>query len=141
MRTRDREIKIRTEQKVNTIPIVSSDSIQKSIKSYIFSYLIYVQSLHDSNSSLSINATNVDKEIATMQNNNLILEGNSKVEGIQEGFLKQYQDCFADSLPSELPPARGQNDRRIDLIPGSVPPNGPPYRVSRAQQEEIMTQV
>ena len=56
-------------------------------------------------------------------------------------FLKQYQDCFSDSLPDELPPVRGVDNHRIDLVPGSAPTNRPPYRVSRAQQEEIMSQV
>ena len=78
-------------------------------------YLICVQSLQDPNSSLSINVSNVDNEVSVIENNNLHLEGNSKVEGTQEEFLKQYQDCFADSLPSELPPARGPDDHRIDF--------------------------
>ncbi|MCO5554765.1 hypothetical protein L7F22_008299 [Adiantum nelumboides] len=34
----------------------------------------------------------------------------------------------ADSLPDELPPARPE-DHTIDLIPGSTPPNQPPYRL------------
>src|SRR5271168_382171 len=46
-----------------------------------------------------------------------------------------------DSIPGELPPSRGEDDHRIDLIPGISPPNKPPYRVSPAQQEEIMAQV
>ena len=45
-------------------------------------------------------------------------------------FLKQYHDCFSDSLPDELPPVRGVDDHRIDLVPGSAPTNKPPYRVS-----------
>ncbi|MCO5612108.1 hypothetical protein L7F22_066370 [Adiantum nelumboides] len=44
------------------------------------------------------------------------------------------------SLPDRLPPERPE-DHRIDLIPGSSPPNQPPYRVSLSQQEEIMKQV
>ncbi len=44
-------------------------------------------------------------------------------------------------MPSELPPSRGEDDHAIDLAPGSSPPNKPPYRVSWAQQEEIMRQV
>ncbi|MCO5559736.1 hypothetical protein L7F22_013338 [Adiantum nelumboides] len=32
-------------------------------------------------------------------------------------------------------------DHAIDLVPGSSPPNRPPYRVSAAQQKEIMSQV
>ena len=53
-------------------------------------------------------------------------------------FLKQFEDCFIES--GELPPTRPE-DHRIDLIPGSSPPNLSPYRVSLAQQEEIMKQV
>ncbi|MCO5566899.1 hypothetical protein L7F22_020582 [Adiantum nelumboides] len=44
-------------------------------------------------------------------------------------------------LRGELPPKRGDDDHKIELIPGSSPPNKPPYRVSQAQQEEIMSQV
>ncbi|MCO5563014.1 hypothetical protein L7F22_016650 [Adiantum nelumboides] len=40
-----------------------------------------------------------------------------------------------------MPPKRGDDDHRIDLIPGSSPPNKPSYRVSQAQQEEIMARV
>ena len=50
-------------------------------------------------------------------------------------------DCFTDSIPRELSPSRGEDDHKIELIPGSSPPNKPPYRVSLAQQEEIMTQI
>ena len=55
--------------------------------------------------------------------------------------MKQYQDCFVDSLPLELPPTQGPDDHRIVLTPSSAPTNRLPYRVSHAQQEEIMTQV
>ena len=55
-------------------------------------------------------------------------------------LLSAFDDCFADELPSELPPARPE-DHTIMLIPGSSPPNQPPYRVSLMQQEEIMKQV
>ncbi|MCO5585859.1 hypothetical protein L7F22_039792 [Adiantum nelumboides] len=43
-------------------------------------------------------------------------------------------------IPGQLPPERPA-DHSIDLIPGSAAPNKPLYRVSAAQQEEIMTQV
>ena len=56
-------------------------------------------------------------------------------------FLKGYKDCFSTELPDELPPMCGDDDHRIDLIPRSSPPNRAPYRVSYAQQEEILTQV
>ncbi|MCO5548880.1 hypothetical protein L7F22_002342 [Adiantum nelumboides] len=56
-------------------------------------------------------------------------------------ILNQFQDVFIDDIPGELPPKRGDDDHMIELIPGSSPPNKPPYRVSQAQQEEIMRQV
>ncbi|MCO5587284.1 hypothetical protein L7F22_041231 [Adiantum nelumboides] len=56
-------------------------------------------------------------------------------------FLNQFQDVFIDDIPGELPPKRGDDDHMIELIPGSSSPNKPPYRVSQAQQEEIMRQV
>ncbi|MCO5610493.1 hypothetical protein L7F22_064732 [Adiantum nelumboides] len=66
--------------------------------------------------------------------------------GLQEDlelsrFLNQFQDVFIDDIPGELPPKQGDDDHAIELILGSSPPNKPPYRVSQAQQEEIMRQV
>ncbi|MCO5590414.1 hypothetical protein L7F22_044383 [Adiantum nelumboides] len=66
--------------------------------------------------------------------------------GLQEDlelskFLNQFQDVFIDDIPGELPPKRGDDDHAIELILGSSPPNKLPYRVSQAQQEEIMRQV
>ncbi|MCO5551683.1 hypothetical protein L7F22_005187 [Adiantum nelumboides] len=66
--------------------------------------------------------------------------------GLQENlefsrFRNQFQDVFIDDIPGELPPKRGDDDHAIELILGSSPPNKPPYRVSQAQQEEIMRQV
>ncbi|MCO5603700.1 hypothetical protein L7F22_057851 [Adiantum nelumboides] len=46
-----------------------------------------------------------------------------------------------DDIPGELPPKRGDDDHMIELIQGRSPPNKPPYRVSQAQQEDIMRQV
>ncbi|MCO5554388.1 hypothetical protein L7F22_007918 [Adiantum nelumboides] len=56
-------------------------------------------------------------------------------------FVKDSLDVFIDDIPGELPPKQGDDDHVIELIPGSSPPNKPSYRVSRAQQEEIMRQV
>ena len=56
-------------------------------------------------------------------------------------FLNEFQDVFTSDIPREIPPKRGEDDHSIELIPGSSPPNRRPYRVSQAQQEEIMRQV
>ncbi|MCO5594918.1 hypothetical protein L7F22_048953 [Adiantum nelumboides] len=54
--------------------------------------------------------------------------------------LSYAWDVFIDDISGELPP-RGDDDHAIELLPGSSSPNKPPYRVSQAQQEEIMRQV
>ncbi|MCO5564612.1 hypothetical protein L7F22_018277 [Adiantum nelumboides] len=68
-------------------------------------------------------------------------ENGMQVDLELSNFLNQFQDVFIDDIPGELPPKRGDDDHMIELIPGSSPPNTPPYRVSQAQQEEIMRQV
>ena len=140
--TRDREIKIRTEAKAQTIPIVSSNSIQKLMKSSLFAYMIVVQSSQSFNSSLSqeMQSNNVNGFNSSLHDDTHTRFKDTHVEEVTS-YLKQYQDCFSDELPNELPPVRGEDDHMIDLIPGTAPPNRPPYRVSRAQQEEIMSQV
>ena len=65
----------------------------------------------------------------------------SKEESSLKLFLDEYDDCFIDSIPGELPPSRGEDDHKIELIIGSSSPNKPPYRISLAQQEDIMAQV
>ena len=41
-------------------------------------------------------------------------------------FLHTYDSCFKDEIPNELPPIRGDDDHRIELIQGSSPPNRAP---------------
>ena len=118
----DQEVKLRVDEKGHTIPLVSHVSIHKAIKFAAFAYMVYVKdtSLNSSSSNLS----------------NL-----SQGEINQKVFLDEYASCFTDSIPGELPPSRGVDDHRIDLIPGTTLPNKPPYRISLPQQEEIIAQV
>ncbi|MCO5611602.1 hypothetical protein L7F22_065856 [Adiantum nelumboides] len=67
--------------------------------------------------------------------------GSLKVDNDLHSFLNEHAELFIDDISSELPPKRRDVDHRIDLIPGSSPSNKPPYQVSQAQQEEIMSQV
>ncbi|MCO5553550.1 hypothetical protein L7F22_007072 [Adiantum nelumboides] len=62
------------------------------------------------------------------------------VKALAKHFTARLLVFDSGSLPSTLPPVRPE-DHTIDLIPGSTRPNRPPYRVSRAQNEEIMNQV
>ncbi|MCO5583681.1 hypothetical protein L7F22_037594 [Adiantum nelumboides] len=107
----------------NTIPLVHTYAFDKSLKSSISMYIIFVKdSLSD------VNKTQVN-------------ESGSQEDLELSKFLNQFQDVFIDDIPRELPPKRGDNDHAIELILGRSPPNKPPYRVSQAQQEEIMRQV
>ncbi|MCO5571109.1 hypothetical protein L7F22_024841 [Adiantum nelumboides] len=61
-------------------------------------------------------------------------------KAVLDSFNKTLTLEIREDLPGQLPPERPE-DHNIDLIPGSAAPNKPPYRVSAAQQEEIMMQV
>ena len=95
----------------------------KIIKSSIFCYMIFVkESLKDACASSCV-------------------EVETKEDKASLDFLSEFQDLFTDDIPSELPPTRGIYDHTIELLPGSSPPNKPPYRVLPTQQEEIMRHV
>ncbi|MCO5605966.1 hypothetical protein L7F22_060152 [Adiantum nelumboides] len=120
---REKNMYIDAQESGNTIPLVHTHAFDKSIKSSISVYMIFVKdSLSD------VNKTQVN-------------ESGSKEDLELSKFLNQFQDVFIDDIPGELPPKRGDDDHAIELIPGSSLPNKPPYRVSQAQQEEIMRQV
>ncbi|MCO5568483.1 hypothetical protein L7F22_022182 [Adiantum nelumboides] len=120
---REKNMYIDAQESGNTIPLVHTHAFDKSIKSSISVYMIFVKdSLSD------VNKTQVN-------------ESGSKEDLELSKFLNQFQDVFIDDIPGELPPKQGDDDHAIELIPGSSPPNKPPYRVSQAQQEEIMRQV
>ncbi|MCO5570333.1 hypothetical protein L7F22_024052 [Adiantum nelumboides] len=120
---REKNMYIDAQESSNTIPLVHTHAFHKSIKSSISMYMIFVKdSLSD------VNTTQVN-------------ESGSQEDLELSKFLNQFQDVFIDDIPGELPPKRGDDDHTIELIPGCSPPNKPPYRVSQAQQEEIMRQV
>ena len=78
---------------------------------------------------LYVNENSVDVNVSSqvVDNNNGVDDTNHLNE-----FLHTYSSCFADEIPNELPPSRGDDDHRIDLIQGITPPNRAPYRVSLA---------
>ncbi|MCO5553126.1 hypothetical protein L7F22_006647 [Adiantum nelumboides] len=120
---REKNMYIDAQESGNTIPLVHTHAFDKSIKSSISVYMIFIK-----DSLSNVNKTQVNES------------------GIQEDlelskFLNQFQDVFIDNIPRELPSKRGDDDHAIELISGRSPPNKPPYRVSQAQQEEVMRQV
>ena len=128
---RGRKIVIKIEAKGNTIPIVSSDSAQKLIKSSLFAYFICVRSPPPFNSSLS---QEVQVNNLNVSNDNLHND-TCKVE--VESYLKQYKDCFSYELPSKLPLVHNEDDHRIDLIPGSKNPHASPRPLG--QKDKVVT--
>ncbi|MCO5572361.1 hypothetical protein L7F22_026114 [Adiantum nelumboides] len=112
-----KDIVIRTHKKGDTIPLVNHIAFEKSMKSSLSSYMIFV------------------RDFKSEKANEPMLDASLK------SFLNEHAHCFSETIPVELPPSRGVDDHRIDLIHGTSPPNRPPYRVSLAQQEEIMSQV
>ncbi|MCO5592179.1 hypothetical protein L7F22_046175 [Adiantum nelumboides] len=120
---REKDMYINAQELGSSIPLVNDQAFDKSKKSFVFAYMIFVKD--------SLNG--VDETQVNENGMQVILESSN--------FLNQFQDVFIDYIPEELPPKRGDDDHMIELIPGSSPPNKPPYRVSQAQQEEIMRQV
>ena len=107
----------------STIPLVHTQAFDKVMKSSLSCYMVFVKESKEDACVL--------KEV----------ENETKEELELSNFLHEFQDVFTDDIPRELPPKRGEDDHAIDLLPGTSPPNKPPYRVSQAQQEEIMRQV
>ncbi|MCO5575003.1 hypothetical protein L7F22_028800 [Adiantum nelumboides] len=119
---REKNMYIDAQESSNTIPLVHTHAFDKSIKSSIFMYMIFVKdSLSDVNKT-QVNESGLKEDLKLSK------------------FLNQFQDVFIDDIPGELPPKRGDDDQASEIILGSSPPNKPPYRVSQAQQEEIMRQ-
>jgi hypothetical protein len=65
----------------------------------------------------------------------------SQDEITHKEFLNEFSDGFVNSISRELPPSRGEEDHRIDLIAGTTPPKNASYKVSLPQQEGIMAQL
>ena len=112
-----REISIKAQHKGNTIPIVNSNFAKKAIKKSLFVYMIHVKD----SQPLYVNENSVDVNVSSqvVNNNNGVDDANNLNE-----FLHTYSSCFVDEIPNELPPSRGDDDHRIDLIQGSSSPIG-----------------
>ena len=55
-------------------------------------------------------------------------------------LLDEFNDVFGEKLSTGLPPSRAV-DHRIELIPGSEPPNKAPYRLSPKEMDELKKQL
>ena len=99
--------------------MVNHVQIHKVIKSTICAYLIFAKDVCD-------------------KCDDVITKVETKEQQEHIKFLNDYKECFLETIPMVMLPSRGNNNHKIDLILGANPPNRPPYRVSYAQQEELM---
>ena len=95
------------------------------MKKSLFSYILHVKD----SPSPCVNDSFVHDNVSTQVNVN---DDESNHSHLNE-FLHKYDSCFADEIPNELPPIRGDDDYIIELFQGSSPPNKVPYRVSMAE--------
>jgi hypothetical protein len=64
----------------------------------------------------------------------------TSLHSVVSRLLQGYKDVFPEETLAGLPPLRGL-EHQIDLIPGVVLPNRPPYRTNLEQTKEIQRQV
>ncbi|MCO5588656.1 hypothetical protein L7F22_042613 [Adiantum nelumboides] len=74
--------------------------------------------------------------VGLMKNLSVHMMGGGRGQGYGYGRGYGSNEGFAGELSRERP-----EDHRIDLVPGSSLPNRPPFKVSAAQQKEIMSQI
>ncbi|MCO5556345.1 hypothetical protein L7F22_009893 [Adiantum nelumboides] len=117
---RDKDMYINAQESGSTIPLVNDQAFDKSIKSSVSTYMIFVEDSLNGVNETQVNESGMHEDLKLFN------------------FLNQFQDVFIDDILGELPPKRGEDDHIIELLLGSSPPNKLPYRVSQAQREEIM---
>ncbi|MCO5611880.1 hypothetical protein L7F22_066139 [Adiantum nelumboides] len=120
---RKKDMYINPQDSSSTIPLVNDQAFDKSIKSSIFTYMLFVKGSLNGVNETQVNESGMHEDLEL------------------SNFLNQFQDVFIDYIPGWLSPKQGDDNHMIELLPRSSPPNKPPYRVSQAQQEEIMRQV
>ena len=108
-----KKIVLKINESGQTIPMFNHVQIQKAINSNICAYLIFAKDVFDACDDMTTKVeTDEQKE--------------------QRKFLDDHKECFSKTIPMVMPPSRGDDDHKTDLILGTSPPNRPPYRVSYA---------
>ena len=63
-----------------------------------------------------------------------------KHRDILRSIVNEYKEVFSDKLPKGHPPKR-DIVHHIETVPGAEPPSRPPYRLGRAEQDEMEEQI
>jgi RNase H-like domain found in reverse transcriptase/Reverse transcriptase (RNA-dependent DNA polymerase)/Integrase zinc binding domain/Chromo (CHRromatin Organisation MOdifier) domain/Retroviral aspartyl protease len=75
-------------------------------------------------------------EVTKHEEQRPVLEPNAKLQAL----LAEHADIFPIDLPAKLPPSRSI-DHRIEVLPDSIPPSRPTYRLSRPEMDELKRQI
>ena len=70
----------------------------------------------------------------------LLTDASAELDSLKMPLVQEFKDVFPDDLPTGLPPPRSV-DHRIEVTPGSHPPNLPTYRMSFAELDEVKKQL
>ena len=90
--------------------------------------IVYLNSIHDSTELNSINTSTSSTASA------------DPLESERQQLMRTFRHVFPDELPAGLPPSR-EVDHKIELVPGSVPPSRPTFRLSEKELVELKKQL
>jgi len=110
----DKKIRILGSPQENTYSLVSKQQCARMMSKAHEVYLVLVKPIVKEN----------EERLGESQQNEL------------NNVLEEYSEVFPDIMPKTLPPLRLVN-HSIDLIPGSARCSRVPYRMYKAEQEEI----
>ena len=85
--------------------------MKKVMKKSLFAYMIHVEDFPPPGVNDGSMHNNVFDQV---NSNNDELNNSHLME-----FLHNYDSCFADEIPNELPSIRGDDDHKIELTQGS----------------------
>ncbi|MCO5601487.1 hypothetical protein L7F22_055608 [Adiantum nelumboides] len=119
-------------------PII--EKLRLHIHSYVDDEEFYIKPLDGCDALLGIPWLFRVQGILDAYNKKITVQSRGKTLILDVKLKGESIPTVSTSAITYLPPER-LKDHAIDLVPGDSPPNRPPYRVSAAQQKEIMSQV
>jgi len=111
------------------LQLMKHKELKHAIRNHLLEVVLVLRScqLHQlaDNKDLADTDSAVDSEKVAMETNRL---------------LSEYSDRFPPDLPKTVPPDRDV-DHHIELVPGSLPPSRPMYRMSPTELDELKRQL